>query len=149
MCVGRGVGGNGGHVQLPLWGLRMHVRAGPLSTSSCPSPAPTPPRPGKQAVRRSFGLLPHPPTQAHTQPQLPNAACAPFSAPFPSPNARHTLLLLPRCLLPLLLLRRQAKVGKERTGHVAKRTLDNVSKQLRAQLVSGTAVSGPRVLEDI
>lgn len=44
-----------------------------------------------------------------------------------------------------------AVVGpKERTGHVAKRAVDAVARQLRAQMVAGGGgVAGRRVLEDV
>lgn len=61
---------------------------------------------------------------------------------YPSLDLRSLVVVLER-------YREQARVGKEKTGHISKRTLEGVCKQLRGQVVAGTAVSGLRVLEDV
>ncbi|KAG2484967.1 hypothetical protein HYH03_016264 [Edaphochlamys debaryana] len=62
---------------------------------------------------------------------------------------RYFALPLAGLVVVLERYREQARVGKERTGHVSRRTVEGVAKQLRQQMVTGTAVSGLRVLEDI
>ncbi|GIM11364.1 hypothetical protein Vretimale_14890 [Volvox reticuliferus] len=62
---------------------------------------------------------------------------------------RYPSLDLGSLVVILERYREQARVGKEKTGHVSKRTLEAVCKQLRGQMVAGTAVSGLRVLEDV
>ncbi|KAG2441077.1 hypothetical protein HXX76_003930 [Chlamydomonas incerta] len=64
---------------------------------------------------------------------------------------RYGSLDLPVLVLVLERYREQSRVDKtkEKTGHVPKRVLEGIAKQLRGQMVAGTAMSGPRVLEDV
>ncbi|GLC33371.1 hypothetical protein PLESTB_000340000 [Pleodorina starrii] len=62
---------------------------------------------------------------------------------------RYPSLDLGSLVVILERYREQARVGKEKTGHVSKRTLEGVCKQLRGQVVAGTAFSGLRVLEEV
>ncbi|KAG2450370.1 hypothetical protein HYH02_004875 [Chlamydomonas schloesseri] len=64
---------------------------------------------------------------------------------------RYGALDLPVLVLVMERYREQSRVDrtKEKTGHVPKRVLEGIAKQLRGQMVAGTAMSGPRVLEDV